>query len=101
MNKTSENAYYVYVMASKRNGTLYIGVTNDLRRRVYEHRNDLFVSFTKRYHCHSLVHFEETSDIDAALNTEKRWKRWLRKWKLALIERSNPEWKDLWEEIQG
>ena len=96
---SQEKVYYVYIMASKRNGTLYIGVTNDLIRRVYEHKNDFVPGFTKTYGTHSLVYFEQTSDIDAALNREKRLKHWLRKWKLALIEERNPEWKDLWEDI--
>jgi len=94
-----DKTYYVYIMASKRNGTLYIGVTNDLIRRVYEHRNDLVESFTKRYRVHFLVYYEQTGDVDAALNREKRLKDWHRKWKLELIESMNPGWKDLWEEI--
>ena len=99
MRASLEKNYYIYIMASKRNGTLYIGVTNDLIRRAHEHRNDLFSSFTKRYHAHSLVYFEQTCDIDAALNREKQLKKWRRKWKLALIESTNPKWKDLWDEI--
>ena len=96
MNK---RAYYVYILASNRNGTLYIGVTNDLIRRVYEHKQDYVAGFSKKYGTHSLVYYEETNDVDAALNREKQLKHWLRKWKLALIEGQNPEWKDLWEEI--
>jgi putative endonuclease len=99
MRTTSEKSYYVYIMASKRNGTLYIGVTNDLIRRVFEHRSDLTECFTKRYNVHSLVYIEETNDINAALNQEKRLKNWRRKRKLDLIESTNPEWVDLWEEI--
>ena len=95
----TDRIYYVYIMASKRNGTLYIGVTNDLVRRVYEHKSDFVSSFTKTYGTHSLVYFEQTNDVDAALNREKRLKHWLRKWKIALLEERNPEWKDLWEEI--
>ena len=97
--RRDDKTYYVYIMANKRNGTLYIGMTNDLIRRVYEHRNNLVECFTKRYRVHSLVHYEQTGDVDAALNREKRLKDWHRKWKLALIESANPEWKDLWEEI--
>ena len=86
-------------MASRRNGTLYIGVTNDLIRRVYEHKNDLISGFTKRYGAHSLVYYEETGEIGAAIHREKQLKEWDRKWKLSLIESMNSEWKDLWEEI--
>ncbi len=94
-NKT----YYVYIMASKKNGTLYIGVTNDLIRRVYEHKNDFIPGFTKKYAIHSLVYFEDTGEIGAAIHREKQLKEWDRKWKIALIESTNPDWKDLWEEI--
>jgi len=97
--RRDDKTYYVYIMANKRNGTLYIGMTNDLIRRVYEHRNNLVECFTKRYRVHSLVYYEQTGDVDAALNREKRLKDWHRKWKLKLIESLNPEWKDLWEEI--
>jgi putative endonuclease len=91
--------YYVYILASKRNGTLYIGVTNDLVRRVYEHRQELVPGFTKTYHIHMLVYYEQGSEIDSAIKREKQLKSWNRKWKLALIEKANPEWKDLWYEI--
>ena len=93
MNKT----YYVYILASKRNGTLYIGVTNDLKRRLYEHRNNLIDGFTKRYKVHHLVYYESVNDVYAALQREKQFKRWTRKWKLELIEKTNPEWHDLAE----
>jgi putative endonuclease len=99
MGKRAEKSYYVYIMANKRNGTLYIGITNNLIRRVWEHRKGLYPGFTSTYHLHSLVYFGHTTDVDSALNYEKRLKTWLRKWKLALIEFSNPEWRDLWEEI--
>ena len=87
--------YYVYILASKRNGTLYIGVTNDLERRIFEHRNDLIEGFTKKYGVHYLVYYEQTEDIHAAIQREKQLKKWNRKWKLELIEKQNPEWKDL------
>ena len=74
-------------------------VTNDLIRRVYEHKQDFVAGFTRTYRTHTLVYFEEAGDVDAALNREKQLKKWLRKWKLALIEEHNPEWKDLWVEI--
>jgi len=81
------------------NGTLYIGVTSDLIRRVYEHKNDLIPGFTKTYQVHSLVYFEQTNDIMSALQREKQLKKWRREWKLDLIEKANPQWEDLWEEI--
>ncbi len=89
----------VYILASKRNGTLYIGVTGDLSRRVWEHKNDLVDGFTKRYRVHLLVYYELHGDIASAINREKQVKNWNRIWKLELIEKQNPDWKDLWEEI--
>ncbi len=90
--------YYVYIMASKRNGTLYIGVTNDLMRRVYEHKHNLLEGFTKKYHIHMLVYYESTVDIRSAIEREKQLKWWHRAWKIELIESVNPEWKDLYNE---
>lgn len=87
--------YYVYIMASKRNGTLYTSVTNNLERRVYEHKNKLIKGFTKKYNINMLVYFEETNDINDALEFEKRIKGWLRKKKIDLIESMNPNWDDL------
>ena len=87
--------YYVYILSSKRNGTLYIGVTNDLERRLYEHKNHLVKGFTKKYNVNTLVYYEQTNDIQIALQREKQLKKWNRKWKLELIEKINPEWKDL------
>ena len=91
--------YYVYIMASKRNGTLYIGVTNDLVRRVYEHKNKLVKGFTAKYNVNQLVYFESTPEIESAILREKQLKKWKRKWKLELIEKMNPGWKDLYEEL--
>ena len=88
--------YFVYIMASKRNGTLYIGVTNDLARRVHEHKTDQVEGFTKKYGVHRLVHYEETNDIESAILREKQLKKWRRRWKLELIEESNPQWNDLY-----
>ena len=93
------NTYYVYILASKRNGTLYIGVTNDIIRRVYEHKNNLIEGFTKKYNVHQLIYFEQTNDIESAIKREKQLKKWNRKWKLELIEKQNPKWNDLYEEI--
>jgi|SRR3989344_3803639 len=89
------NTYYVYILASKRNGTLYIGVTNALERRVYEHKNHLLKGFTEKYSINILVYFEQTNNVQEALQREKQLKKWNRKWKLELIEKVNPEWKDL------
>ena len=92
-------AYYVYILASRRNGTLYIGVTNDLVRRVYEHKNDVIEGFTKKYGVHNLVYYESGEDVNSAIQREKQLKFWHRKWKIRLIEETNPEWKDLFQEI--
>jgi len=87
--------YYVYILASRRNGTLYIGVTNDLARRTFEHRNNLVPGFTKRYGVHILVWYEVHNDIRLTIEREKHIKCWNRAWKLKLIERANPAWNDL------
>jgi putative endonuclease len=91
--------YYVYIMASARNGTLYVGVTSDLVRRVCEHKHGLVDGFTKRYGIKMLVWFESISDIYVAIAREKQIKKWYRKWKLELIERENPDWQDLYEQL--
>lgn len=91
--------YFVYILASKRNGTLYIGVTNDLKRRLFEHRNDLVEGFSRKYHTHLLVHFEGYSYVKDAILREKRLKKWNREWKIELIEKSNPGWRDLYNDI--
>ena len=87
--------YYVYIMASKKNGTLYIGVTNNIIRRVYEHKNNEVEGFTKKYEVHLLVYYEQTENIESALNREKQLKKWNRVWKINLIQKENPDWKDL------
>jgi len=87
--------YYVYILASKRNGTLYIGVTNDLNRRMYEHKNGLVEGFTKNYNIKILVYYELTNSIESAITREKQFKKWNREWKMRLIEENNPMWKDL------
>ncbi|MBI4599666.1 GIY-YIG nuclease family protein [Candidatus Uhrbacteria bacterium] len=91
------NSYYVYIVASKRNGTLYIGVTNDLARRVWEHKEGLIAGFTKKYHVKLLVYYEEYQDIKDAIAREKALKEWNRIWKLRIIEEQNPEWRDLYD----
>lgn len=89
----------VYILASKRNGTLYTGVTSDLPKRMWEHKNDLVAGFTNKYGVHHLVYFEMHEDMASAIAREKQIKKWERAWKLELIEKVNPEWKDLWETI--
>jgi len=91
--------YYVYILASRKNGTLYTGVTNELIRRIYEHKNNIVEGFTKKYDIHQLVYYEAMEDINGALNREKCIKRWKRTWKIELIEKDNPQWKDLYKEI--
>ena len=92
-------AYWVYILANKPGGTLYVGVTNNLIRRVYEHREGLAEGFTKRYGIKMLVYFEAHDTIAAALQREKNIKRWSREWKVDLILASNPDWKDLYHDI--
>jgi putative endonuclease len=92
-------SYFVYILASRRNGTVYIGVTNDLVRRVYEHQAYLVPGFTRHYSVHTLVYFEETGDVAAAILREKQIKKWNRAWKVSLIERSNPTWRHLYSKL--
>ena len=89
----------VYILANKKNGTLYIGVTGNLEKRLWEHKSNLVEGFTKRYEVHRLVYFECGGDMNAAIAREKQLKNWKREWKIALIEEKNPEWNDLSEEI--
>ena len=91
--------YYVYILCSAVRGTLYVGVTNDLVRRVYEHASDAIPGFTKRHGVHRLVYFESTENIEAAIRREKRIKKWPRDWKVNLVERDNPTWDDLYPHI--
>ncbi len=87
--------YFVYILASERNGTLYIGVTSNLVKRVFEHKQGLIDGFTKKYNAKTLVYFEQTNDIVSAIAREKQLKRWNRNWKLKLIEKDNSKWRDL------
>lgn len=89
----------VYVMASKRNGTLYVGVTSDLVQRVWQHKNDVIEGFTKRYRVHTLVWYEACGTMEAAIAREKAIKEWKRAWKVRLIEEKNPKWGDLYDEL--
>ncbi|MCU0584424.1 MAG: GIY-YIG nuclease family protein [Syntrophales bacterium] len=91
--------FYVYILSSRRNGTLYIGVTNDLVRRVYDHKNVVIQGFTQKYQVHTLVYYESYRDVQDALAREKRLKKWKRQWKIDLIEKENPGWNDLYDQI--
>ena len=91
--------YYIYILASKQYGSLYIGVTSNLIKRVHEHKNDLVEGFTKRLNVHNLVYYETSEDVNSAIAREKQLKRWRRKWKIELIERQNPEWEDLYSDL--
>ncbi len=90
-----KRTYNVYILASKKNGTLYTGMTNDLQRRMVEHMKRLIEGFTKRYGVHRLVYYEQTDDVYGAIRREKQIKKWYRKWKIELIELHNPGWNDL------
>ena len=89
----------VYILASRRNGTLYVGVTSDLIKRVWEHKSDLVEGFTKRYSVHTLVWYERHESMPTAIQREMAIKEWRRKWKLELIEKDNPAWRDLYESL--
>jgi putative endonuclease len=89
----------VYILTSRKHGTLYVGVTSDLVRRIWEHKNDSAKSFTKRYGIHTLVWYEQHETMESAIDREKAIKEWKRKWKIDLIERSNPEWSDLYDSL--
>ena len=91
--------YYVYILANKKKGTLYIGVTNNLIKRIYEHKNNVIEGFTKKYAVHLLVYYLEYKDIEGAIIKEKQLKKWKREWKIKLIEQSNPDWDDLYGTI--
>ena len=94
-----EKAPCVYILASRRNGTLYVGVTSNLLRRIWEHKADSIDGFTSRYGVHTLVWYEVHETMSSAISREKNIKRWNRRWKLELIERLNPDWRDLYGEI--
>ncbi|MBL7973382.1 MAG: GIY-YIG nuclease family protein [Candidatus Kapabacteria bacterium] len=91
-------SYYVYILTSKPNGTLYIGVTSDIYKRMYEHTNKLHDGFTKRYNVTMLVWYEITADVNVAINREKQLKGWNRQWKIELIEKVNPGWSNLYQQ---
>jgi putative endonuclease len=91
--------YYVYILASKKNGTLYTGITSDLVKRIHEHKQEHAESFTKKYDVRTLVHFDVFEDAENAIKHEKKIKKWPRQWKINTIEKNNPDWNDLYEQI--
>ena len=91
----------VYILASRRNGTIYTGVTSDPVKRIWEHRNNFVDGFTSRYGVHALVYYEVHSDMSEAIKREKQIKKWNRAWKIELIEKDNPQWVDLWPSLTG
>ena len=91
--------YYFYILASRKNGTLYVGVTSDLPKRISEHNQNLIAGFTKKYKVHVLVYYEVYKDIQEAISREKQIKNWKRSWKISLIEETNSDWRDLYNEI--
>ncbi|MCK5412781.1 MAG: GIY-YIG nuclease family protein [Candidatus Pacebacteria bacterium] len=96
----AQKTYYVYITVSKRNGTLYIGVTSNLKKRIYEHKESLIDGFTKKYNVDKLVYFETTNDVNSAIQREKQTKKWKREWKIKLIEKENPCWIDLYYNLE-
>ena len=91
--------YFLYILASRKNGALYIGVTSNLVKRIFEHKNNLTEGFSKRYNAHNLVYFESHKAVKDAIEREKKLKKWNRQWKIDLIEKNNPEWNDLYNNI--
>ena len=89
----------VYILASKKNGTLYIGVTSNLIKRVWEHKNNIIVGFTQKYQVHNLIWYEVHQEMESAIVREKRLKKWRREWKVKLIEKENPQWQDLYSDL--
>ena len=92
--------YFVYILANKRNGTLYVGVTNNLLKRVFQHKEKIVQGFTCKYNVNMLVYYEHFSDIYCAIEREKKLKKYRRQWKINLIESTNPDWTDLYEQLQ-
>ena len=93
--------YFVYILASYKNGTIYIGVTGDLTRRIFLHKADIVKGFTKKYFVHDLVHYEEYKNPSDAISREKQLKKWNRQWKIKLIEETNPNWNDLSDDLNS
>lgn len=95
----TEKKFYVYILAKARNSTFYVGVTSNLPKRIWEHKNETFDSFTKKHNIKMLVYYEVHEDAENAIKREKRLKKWNRPWKMRLIEEMNPDWNDLYEQI--
>ena len=95
-----DKQFYLYILASKRNGTLYIGVTSDLVKRIWKNKNKLVEGFTEKYNVNKLVYYEAHSDAESAITQERQMKKWRRAWKMRLIEGRNPEWRDLFSDIR-
>ncbi|MDH4330519.1 MAG: GIY-YIG nuclease family protein [Candidatus Moranbacteria bacterium] len=91
--------YCVYILTNRKNGTLYIGVTGNLQKRIWEHKNKSVKGFTSKYCCDKLVYFEQTENVISALNREKQIKKWKRAWKVSLVEEDNSDWRDLYEDL--
>lgn len=91
--------YYIYILASKPRGVLYIGMTNNIRARLYQHINNVSESFSSKYHTYNLVYYKAGNDVDEVIKREKQLKKWKRDWKIRLIEEFNPEWKNLYHEV--
>ncbi len=98
-NFMKEKAFYVYIMAKARNSTFYVGMTSDLCKRIWQHKNEIADGFTKRYGIKTLVYFEKHDNAEGAIRREKRLKKWNRSWKMRLIEEFNPDWRDLYDDI--
>ncbi len=96
---SNQKIYSIYILASKKNGTLYTGVTSDLVGRIFQHKNNLVDGFTKKYSVHTLVYYEYSENIESAIQREKDIKKWNRKWKIELIEKNNSEWNDLYIDL--
>ncbi len=95
----TDQKYYVYIICNKRNGTLYIGITSDLIKRTWQHKNGLVKGFSEQYGLKTLVYFEAYQNVEEAILREKRLKKWNREWKIKLIEKTNPDWKDLYQRL--
>jgi putative endonuclease len=98
---TIEKSFYVYILTNKRNGTLYTGVTSDLEQRIWDHKHNVYGGFTKRYKVHMLVYYKDGGDALTAIRREKQIKKWRHNWRIQLIEKHNPEWKDLYDKQEG